>query len=546
MDAASESARDLTLPCVPTLVERFALTCYRRAMSRWSCGLWLLVVGACGDDTTRSVTRVDAADTADVSVLIPYDTSADSTADALDTSSWDTPISDECLERDTFVASDTVEVDSAVVDTLVAPDTFVEDTFVEDTFVEDTFVAPDTFVEDTLVEPDTFVEDTFVEDTFVEDTFVADTATPDDNTPGVLIYQKVPNILAVDDLVRVKWHPSGDYALIFGRKNEVFRYDAATRTIASAGKLGASTATLSDVEVAPEGFFLIVGVDGGKSTVWRVTLDDTDKLVVDATILPPTGTAVAITYEPHSSPSRFGIIASSTNNNISYFYLYGSDSGLGNVLGFNTSAGPFDLMWADPTLTAGSPALVTSEGVNGGGSHTWVLQSNLVVGNGWSGGFGNGGRAAWRPSSTKTGGGYGVVCGWSSNKLYVYDGQWTLGTLPVPTGAGPQAVAWRDHRRALVVGRVIGTSPYATVVEIRAGETTSWSGATLVDQSIPGFAQAPWFGNTSAMYLQDVDWRPGVACDEGLMVGSDNGTQFSPTFGTIARFYDSSDPACTP
>ena len=48
-----------------------------------------------------------------------------------------------------------------------------------------------------------------------------------------------------------------------------------------------------------------------------------------------------------------------------------------------------------------------------------------------------------------------------------------------------------------------------------------------------------------ALELFDVAWRPG-ACDEGLIVGSDNGTSWSPTFGTIIRFYDADDPACSP
>ena len=48
------------------------------------------------------------------------------------------------------------------------------------------------------------------------------------------------------------------------------------------------------------------------------------------------------------------------------------------------------------------------------------------------------------------------------------------------------------------------------------------------------------------MHLLDVDWRPNVACDEGLIVGSDAGTSFEPSFGMAIRFHDSADPACAP
>ncbi len=54
-------------------------------------------------------------------------------------------------------------------------------------------------------------------------------------------------------------------------------------------------------------------------------------------------------------------------------------------------------------------------------------------------------------------------------------------------------------------------------------------------------SSAPMGSNT---HLQGVDWRPGTACSEGLIVGSDNGTSWSPTFGLIIRFTDINDPDC--
>ena len=37
---------------------------------------------------------------------------------------------------------------------------------------------------------------------------------------------------------------------------------------------------------------------------------------------------------------------------------------------------------------------------------------------------------------------------------------------------------------------------------------------------------------------------PGTACDEGLIVGADNGSSFDPTFGLVVRFFDEDDPDC--
>src|SRR5690606_9901505 len=156
----------------------------------------------------------------------------------------------------------------------------------------------------------------------------------------------------------------------------------------------------------------------------------------------------------------------------------------------------------------------------------------------WGNSFGNAGFAAWRP-----GGAFGFVSGWSSNKVYVFDGAWTMATLPLPTGMGPQGIGWKpDGTRALIVGRALVN--YASVVEYRGGWEAGFSSGAFVNQSIPAFNEAPWFGNTSSQYLLAVDWRPNTACDSGLIVGTDNGTSNSPTHGLIVRFHDAADPAC--
>jgi hypothetical protein len=83
----------------------------------------------------------------------------------------------------------------------------------------------------------------------------------------------------------------------------------------------------------------------------------------------------------------------------------------------------------------------------------------------------------------------------------------------------------------------------ATVNDYRPGAATTFSETDLHYASIVNFDQAPWFG-TSSQQLQGVDFRPNTSCTEGLIVGSDNGSSFSPTFGLLARFYDSNDPDC--
>ena len=120
-----------------------------------------------------------------------------------------------------------------------------------------------------------------------------------------------------------------------------------------------------------------------------------------------------------------------------------------------------------------------------------------------------------------------------------------MATLPgVGTAASPNAIAWTpDGYRALIVGRAVGPGLSGTVIDFRPGVATAFNSADLNYASIPNFNLGPWFANSST-HLQGVDWRPSTACSEGLIVGSDNGTLFNPTFGLIIRFYDINDPDC--
>lgn len=451
-----------------------------------------------------------------------------------DTGSTDTGDAADSSAETRDVESDTGDASPGDV---ALRDTDDGDTRVEDTAIADTADTADTAIADTA---DTAIADT-------ADTSIVDTA-PDtvdvgpipEAAPGRLAYERVDNIAIVDDLTRVAWAPDGSYAVIAGTGGKLALYVPGQR-LASLGTIGTQITDLiamGDIGVAcPDGCEFGV-IEAAKGLV-RVRVDvEAKALSTIATVAFNPGSGRAIAREPGSA--RYGIAAHGTNS-IAYLYTWSEADGLSAVKGFNAGAGVSDLMWGAPAVYAGSPNLVTTHGLNGADSKTWVLDSDLVVANGWSPGYGNAGQAAWRP-----GGGYGVVCGWSSNKLYVFDGAWTMATLPVPTGASPNGVAWKhDGTRALVVGRVIATPPYAVVIEQRSGDDLGWR-ANFVDQSIPDFASPPWNGNNSSMHLLDVAWRPGTTCDEGLIVGTDSGSAFSPTFGLAIRFYDQDDPACAP
>ncbi|MCC6620967.1 MAG: hypothetical protein IT385_06915 [Deltaproteobacteria bacterium] len=482
-----------------------------------------LALGACSPDVTASVDAVSDDLAVRDTILVPVPDAGGDTGGS-DTSTEDTSTSTSTEDTSTSTSTEDTSTSTSTEDT----STSIEDTSTS-TSIEDTSTS--TSIEDTSTS--TSIEDT---STSAE---TADAVDDDPWAPGDLVYTRVANILATGDLMRVRFHPSGAFALVLGRPNKILYYDAAARALSSLGTLGS---TLADLDVGPEGDFVIVGKDGTTATLWVATVDDEGALATTPTTI-PTGSPTIVTVEPvafradPTAASRFAIGAHGANDSIGYAYLFGVEAGLSPVKGFNTDAGLMDLMWADPNITPGSSAIVTSEGINNRGSHTWVLATDLVVTNGFSPAFGNAGGAHWRP-----GGAYGVVAGWSSNKLYVYDGAWEMGTLPVPTGASPNAVRWRDARRALVVGRVIASPPYAVVIDVRAGDAAAWP-ATLVDQSIRDFDEAPWHGNASSMHLLDVDWRPGVACDEGLIVGTPSS---QGSFGYAIAFHDGADPACAP
>ncbi len=493
-------------------------------------------VWVCGADQSFTVERAcpethTCVDGDCVPALLPdvgIDIVAPDTTTPPDTSPADTSLD----SRETIVPTDTV----SPVDTTPADTTDTVADIPTDTATTDSNPGPDL--------PDIFVDTT--PDTLSDTT--PDAVTPE-APPGTLGYERITNITVIDDLIRIAWHPSGDFAFVAGRAGDiaVIRDD---QPLVKVGKIGTSLADLLTLETT----------EGDTTTVELLVLDQTlglvrtrhneagDALETIATITLPTGSGRALSIAPPESTRADTIaIAAHGTNNIAYLYLWHPETGLSPVVGFNASGGISDLMWGEPSLYGNADHIITTHGLNGADSKTWIVAGDPpIVPNNWSPGFGNAGAAAWRPDPDASSGLglYGLVSGWSSNKLYVFDGTWQMGTLPVPTGAGPQGIAWKgDGSRALVVGRVIGSPAYAVVVEHRP-TTAAWS-STFVDQSIPAFTSPPWSGNNSGQYLLDVSWRPNTPCDEGLIVGADNGSSFSPTFGYVIRFRDLNDPACS-
>lgn len=452
------------------------------------------------------------------------DTTPDSTLEVVDTWVADT-ITDTAVTSDDTRPPDT-SADTQTPDT--TPDTVPEDTTLTADTADTADTNPDTTVDTTPEPPDTVGP------------------TPE-APPGILGYTKVGNVALTDDLIRVAWDPSGDFAFVLGTKGDVALFRPG-QNLVKVGKVGSSPI---DMVVVPTevGVDLVI-LDTALGLLRTRLTESADALEPHVATTFPQGVARAIEAAPEGSP-HFGSYAIATQqgsgpntNYISYLYLWHPDTGLSPVKGFNASAGVTDIMWGNPTIYAGEPWLLTTHGQGGADSKSWIISSNTVVANNWSPGFGNAGGAAWRPdpSSASGLGLYGIVASTTTNAIKVYDGAWTNAGIPTANNGGiPVRVVWKwDGSRALIIGRATGAPSAATVIEHRP-TGAAWS-ASFVNQSIANFTAAPWFG-ASTQQLFDLAWRPNTACDEGLIVGADSGTS-SPTFGFAIHFVDLDDPAC--
>lgn len=201
---------------------------------------------------------------------------------------------------------------------------------------------------------------------------------------------------------------------------------------------------------------------------------------------------------------------------------------------------------ADCTFdTSGCDAFVdvayvkTVEGVNGTGSHDWLVSTDVLLDTSPAG-FGNFGRGAWRP-----GGDCAVFGAWSTqNKVYAFAaGEWSYRSFSAPYFSAMSAAWNAAGTRLLAVGDAGGGADLVgSVHEFRPAGADCTTG-TWVNQTIPDFGDAPWLGKGDTAF-HHAAFRPHSDCTEGLIAAADNGLSYNPTFGLAIRFHDTANPAC--
>lgn len=352
-----------------------------------------------------------------------------------------------------------------------------------------------------------------------------------------LAYDAVPNAWYKDDFVDVAWHPKGTYAVLLSRTGAVVRFDPGAEPMQALALIG-STGGVTPTRAAfhPSGDAFVVGYDAeGVGHVFRVP--DGGLSLADLPDARQPARFVSIRFQESGTLAM--IVGQSGSYSINYLCLFDPATlTTTNFKGYNASAGVADLAWVPAGVLPAGPAALIVHGWNGVDAKLWYLVSNEIVPTpGSLGGFGNMGRAAWRP-----GGLYGLVSGTSSNVLYVFNGTWTKAYL-TGTGSGILDVAFRpDGRRALVIGQPYGSPVVYHVVEHRP-TGAQFSATDVIPQAIANWGAAPFFANSNT-HLLAAAFRPGVTCDEGLLVGQDPGPSWNPTLGTVVRFRDTDARDC--
>ncbi|MEZ4269491.1 MAG: hypothetical protein R3F39_24280 [Myxococcota bacterium] len=180
-------------------------------------------------------------------------------------------------------------------------------------------------------------------------------------------YDRVANIVLLDDLQRVAFHPAGGFAALVGTGGKLAHYAADAEAITPGAVLGG---TVHDLAADPAGaYFLAVGVDkSGNGVLHRIATDGA--LLGDVTSTPLTqGEGVAVVASPDGA--RFAIGTSKKSGGLYLNTILIWRDGLGVVSSKSyTDSGLSDLMWASPALHAGSDAIITGDGTNGAASRT--------------------------------------------------------------------------------------------------------------------------------------------------------------------------------
>jgi hypothetical protein len=365
-----------------------------------------------------------------------------------------------------------------------------------------------------------------------------------------LAYERIISVPPVSaargSYLDVAWFPDGSTAFLSTERGVLLRYDAATASVAvlhenlvgSVGRLAA---------LPWHDAVLVLGSDPGSGSARNGRAFLLTDPAGTPQPLPPLDLAgvalVAVALSPDGSEAVVG--GYDDPGNVTHLYHVETDGW--TVLShraFASYAGLSDVTWAH--VPAGDPRFVlTFEGPTGAGSHSWYLDfGEGPQPNTWSAGFGNPGRGGWRP-----GGRYALAAAMTSEKLYVFSYRnavswgWTLASNIPGYTTDFRGVYWhpRGHR-ALVTGRATGIPRAGRLVEVIPRGADFQDSVDLRLADIVGFTEPPFDGGSSA-HLHAAAWRPGP-CEEGLIVGDDDGTSFSPTFGLLIRFVDVDDEDC--
>lgn len=346
-----------------------------------------------------------------------------------------------------------------------------------------------------------------------------------------LVFEAVLNAWYKDDFVDVAWHPAGTYAVILNRAGAVVRYDPVAEPLQALALVGSTgKVTPTRVAFAPSGDAFVVGYDGeGMGHVFRVP--NGGETIEDLPEARKPSRFVSIKFDPSGQTAM--IVGQSSTYTVNHLCVF--DPVLQTITlfkGYNASAGVTDLTFVPPGILPAGLAALLVHGWNGKDAKLWYAISNEIVptpGNIAS--FGNMGRASWRP-----GGLYGLVSGTSSNVVYIFNGTWDKASL-TDSGSGILDVAFRaDGRRALLIGQPFGSPLTYHLIEHRP-RGDQFAKSDFLAQHITNWGSKPFFADSNTRLLA-VAFRPGVRCDEGLLVGQDPSPSWNPSFGIVVRFRD--------
>lgn len=321
---------------------------------------------------------------------------------------------------------------------------------------------------------------------------------------GVYSYTRVSSYDAVNPPAAA-WHPSGAYALVLNANDNVFRYDASSKSLSVIGSAGSSVSWRA-VTFTPDGDKAVLL--GNTTSEGRVYLWNHDDQTVSESSSErfAGGTYEAIAYSPDGAKAR--LLGSKKNSGAGYtVYLWPFDAEAGRdgsqVKTNHSSAGCQKLAWATDEFD--NPAIAVVCGVNGG------ALMHLNGGGKWetyTGNVGNTAGIAGRPQ-----GDYALAVVNSSNIDTVFRferGNWSRIGVSLPY---PYQVSFSTNgRRALIFRANVGNAIWEYRHELS-------SAVEFTDVSVPNFSQPPYNADSNAR-LRDAAWRPG--CDEGLIVGGVN------------------------